>query len=90
MRKWYICNFRVIVKPILPYNVPNFDSNIIIKAMKHAVKTLIKSPAAVVIIILLFLLVLLFTVRAITQGGEVVNNIDQGESITHVEYAKSR
>ena len=90
MRKWYICNFRVIVKPILPNNVPNFDSNIIIKAMKHAVKTLIKSPAAFVIIILLFLLVLLFTVRVITQGGEVVNNIDQGESITHVEYAKSR
>ncbi len=58
--------------------------------MKQAVKTLIKSPAAFVIIILLFLLVLLFTVRAITHGGEIVNNIEHSESITHVEYTKSR
>ena len=58
--------------------------------MKHAVKTLIKSPAAFVIIILVFLLVLLFVSRAITQGNEVVNNIEQSESITQVEYAKSR
>ena len=58
--------------------------------MKHAVKTLIKSPAAFILIILLFLLVLLFTVRAITQSGEVVSNIENGESITHVEYSKSR
>ena len=58
--------------------------------MKHAVKTLIKSPAAFVIIILLFLLGLLFIVRAITLGDEVVNKIEQSDSITHVEYAKSR
>jgi hypothetical protein len=58
--------------------------------MKHAVKTLIKSPAAFILIILLFLLVLLFTVRAITQSGEVVSNIENGDGITHVEYAKSR
>lgn len=58
--------------------------------MKHAVKILIKSPAAFVIIILLFLLILLFSVRAISKSGEVVNNIEHGESITQVEYAKSR
>ena len=58
--------------------------------MKHAVKILIKSPTAFVIIILLFLLVLLFTVRAVSRGGAVVDNIEQGETITQVEYAKSR
>ena len=58
--------------------------------MKHAVKILIKSPAAFVIVILLFLLILLFSVKAISKGGEVINNIEHGESITQVEYAKSR
>ena len=58
--------------------------------MKHAVKILIKSPAAFVIIILLFLLVLLFTVGAVSKGGAVVDNVEQGETITQVEYAKSR
>jgi CHASE3 domain sensor protein len=58
--------------------------------MKHAVKILIKSPAAFVIIILLFLLILLFSVRAISKSSEVVNNMEHGESITQVEYAKSR
>ena len=66
--------------------IPTF----LIEAMKHAVILLIKSPAAFVIIILLFLLVLLFSVRAISKGGEIINNIEHGESITQVEYAKSR
>ena len=58
--------------------------------MKHAVNLLTKSPTAFVIILLLFLLVLLFTVGAISKGGKMVKNIEQGETLTQVEYAKSR
>ena len=59
-------------------------------AMKQAVRTLIKSPAAFVIVILLILLALLFTVKAATRSGGVVNNIEHSESITSVEYSKGR
>ena len=57
--------------------------------MKHATNLLTKSPTAFIIIMLLFLLVLLFTVGAISKGGKIVNNINQGETITQVEYTKS-
>ena len=57
--------------------------------MKHATNLLTKSPTAFIIIMLLFLLVLLFTVGDISKGGKLVNNIDKGETITQVEYAKS-
>ena len=59
-------------------------------AMKEAVKTLIKSPAAFVIIILLLLLALLFTVRAANINDDSVSKIEHGNNITSVEYSKSR
>lgn len=58
--------------------------------MKEAVKTLVNSPATFIIVILLLLLALLFTVKATHNSGEVVNNIEHSNSITQVEYAKSR
>ena len=58
--------------------------------MKEAVRTLIHSPGAFVIVILLLLLALLFTVKATSNSGEVVNNIEHSKSLTQVEYSKSR
>jgi len=59
-------------------------------AMKEAVKSLIKSPAAFIIIILLLLLALLFTVRAASNNDENVSKVEQGDNIISIQYPKSR